>query len=60
MDELTKKKISNTLKGKKKSANHKKHISESLTGRKLRQEHKNKIKESVKKYREKILYISYN
>lgn len=60
MNELTKKKISNTLKGKKKSATHRKNISKALTGRKLKKEHKEKIKESMKKYREQILYISFN
>lgn len=60
MNELTKKKISNTLKDKKKSATHRKNISQALTGRKLSKEHKEKIKESMKKYRERLLYISFN
>ena len=45
MNELIKKKISNSLKGKKKSATHRKNISQALTGRKLNKEHKEKIKE---------------
>ena len=60
MNELTKKKISNTHKGKKKSATHRKNISQALTGRTLNKEHKEKIKESMKKYRERLLYISFN
>ena len=60
MNELTKKKISNTLKGKKKSATHRKNISQALTGRTLNKEHREKIKESMKKYRERLLYISFN
>ncbi|MEQ3236186.1 hypothetical protein [Bacteroides cellulosilyticus] len=47
MNELTKKKISAKLKGRKKSATHRKHISQSLTNRKLSEEHKKHIKEAL-------------
>lgn len=49
MDELTKKKISAKLKGRKKLATHKKKISQSLKGRKLSEQHKNNIAEAMKK-----------
>ncbi|MBM6963879.1 hypothetical protein H6A37_08560 [Phocaeicola plebeius] len=49
MDELTKKKISAKLKGRKKLATHKKNISQSLKGRKLSEQHKNNIAEAMKK-----------
>lgn len=49
MDELTKKKISAKLKGRKKLATHKKNISQSLKGRKLSEQHKNNIDEAMKK-----------
>lgn len=49
MDELTKKKISAKLKGRKKLAIHKKNISQSLKGRKLSEQHKNNIAEAMKK-----------
>ena len=49
MDELTKKKISAKLKGRKKLATHKKNISQSLKGRKLSKQHKNNIAEAMKK-----------
>lgn len=55
MDELTKKKISAKLKGRKKLATHKKNISQSLKGRKLSEQHKNNIAEAMKKK-----YDSYN
>ncbi|MCS3009506.1 hypothetical protein NXX98_16775 [Bacteroides thetaiotaomicron] len=44
MDELTKKKISAKMKGRKKSATHIKHIKQALTGRKLSKEHKENYK----------------
>ena len=47
MDELTKKKISIKLRGRKKSATHRKKISQSLTGRKLTKEHKYNISKSI-------------
>lgn len=47
MDELTKKKISLKLRGRKKSATHRKKISQSLTGRKLTKEHKSNIGKSI-------------
>lgn len=47
MDELTKKKISIKLRGRKKSATHRKKISQSLTGRKLTKEHKSNISKSI-------------
>lgn len=56
MDEITKRKISAKLKGRKKLATHKKKISQSLTGRKLSEEHKNNIAEAMKKIR----YNPYN
>lgn len=56
MDEITKRKISAKLKGRKKLATHKKKISQSLTGRKLSEEHKNNIAEAMKK----IKYNPYN
>lgn len=46
MNEVTKKKISLKLKGKKKTATHIKHIRQSLIGRKLSKEH---ISQSMKK-----------
>lgn len=49
MNEVTKKKISLKLKGKKKSATHIKHIKKSLIGRKLSKEHKEHISQSMKK-----------
>ena len=49
MNELTKKKISMKLRGRKKGATHRKHISQSLKGRKLSKEHKQHISESMKK-----------
>ena len=48
MNEITKKKISLKLKGKKKTATHIKHIKESLIGRKLSKEHKEHISQSMK------------
>lgn len=56
MDEITKRKISAKLKGRKKLATHKKKISQSLRGRKLSEEHKNNIAEAMKKIR----YNPYN
>lgn len=47
MDELTKKKISVKLRGRKKTATHRKKISQSLTGRKLTKEHKYNISKSI-------------
>ena len=57
MDELTKKKISAKLKGRKKLATHKKKISQSLKGRKLTEEHKKKISEAMKQKRQ---FPAYN
>lgn len=48
MNEFTKKKISKTMTGRKKSATHKKHISQSLKNRKLTDEHKENISKSMK------------
>ena len=48
MDSLTKKKISMSLKGKKKSATHRKKISQSLNGRKLSDKHKLNISKAMK------------
>lgn len=48
MDEITKKKISAKLKGRKKSATHIKHIKQGLTGRILTNEHKRNISEGMK------------
>ena len=56
MDEITKRKISAKLKGRKKLATHKKNISQSLTGKKLSEEHKKNIAEAMKKIR----YNPYN
>lgn len=49
MNEVTKKKISLKLKGKRKSATHIKHIKQSLIGRKLSKEHKEHISQSKSK-----------
>lgn len=57
MNELTKKKISYKLRGRKKSATTKKLISQALTGRKLSEKHKKNISESMKK-RDKIKLTS--
>lgn len=48
MNEFTKKKISKTMTGRKKTATHKKHISQSLKNRKLTNEHKENISKSMK------------
>jgi len=48
MDELTKKKISMSMQGKKKSATHKKHISQSMKKIKMSKEHKEAIAEAMK------------
>lgn len=48
MNEVTKKKISAKMKGRKKSATHIKHIKQSLTGRKLTKEHKENISDGMK------------
>ena len=49
MDEITKKKISIKLRGRKKLANHCKHISQGLRGRKLTEEHKKNISNSMRR-----------
>jgi uncharacterized protein YaiI (UPF0178 family) len=56
MNELTKKRISAKLTGRKKSATHRKHISFALTNRKLSNEHKKHIAESMQKYWQEQLY----
>ena len=48
MNELTKKKISMSMRGKKKSATHKKHISQSIKKLKMSKEHKEAIAEAMK------------
>ena len=48
MDEFTKKKISMSMRGKKKSATHKKHISQSMRKIKMSEEHKKAIAEAMK------------
>lgn len=48
MDELTKKKISAKMKGRKKNATHIKHIKQALTGRTLTKEHKENISDGMK------------
>lgn len=53
MDEITKKKISLKLRGRKKSATHRKRISQSLTGRKLTKEHKSNIGKSIRELNKK-------
>lgn len=50
MNEITKKKISKKLKGRKKTATTKFRIRQSLMNRKLSQEHKQHISESMIKY----------
>lgn len=49
MNELIKKKISYSLKGRRKSATTKKRISQALKGRKLSEEHKKRIGKSMRK-----------
>lgn len=49
MNELIKKKISYSLKGRRKSASTKKRISQSLKGRKLSDVHKKKISQAMKR-----------
>ena len=48
MNELLKKKISMSMRGKKKSANHKKHISQSMKKLKKTNEHKEAIGKAMK------------
>jgi hypothetical protein len=48
MDELTKKKISMSMRGKKKSATHRKNISLSMRKLKMTKEHKEAIAEAMK------------
>ena len=48
MDELTKKKISYSMRGKKKSATHRKNISLAMRKLKMTEEHKRAIAESMK------------
>lgn len=55
MDELIKKKISASLKGRKKRATHKKRISQSLKSRKLTKEHKENITKSLQSYWSNLL-----
>lgn len=49
MNELIKKKISYSLKGRKKSATTRKRISQALKGHKLSEEHKKRIGQSMRK-----------
>jgi len=49
MDELTKRKISASLRGRKKTATHRKKISQALLNRKLTKEHKENIRKSMKR-----------
>lgn len=49
MDSITRQKISNSLKGKKKSSTHRKKISFSMKGKSLSEAHKKKISESLKR-----------
>ncbi len=49
MNELIKKKISYSLKGRRKSASTKKRISQALKGRKLSETHKRKISQSMQR-----------
>ena len=49
MDNIIKKKISYSLKGRKKSATTRKRISQALKGRKLSEEHKKRIGQSMRK-----------
>jgi len=48
MDELTKKKISISMRGKKKSATHRKHISEAMKRLKMTNNHKKAISKAMK------------
>ena len=48
MNEFTKRKISMSMRGKKKSATHKKHISQSMKKLKMSKEHKEAIAEAMK------------
>lgn len=49
MNDIIKKKISYSLKGRRKSASTKKRISQALKGRKLSEEHKKRISQSMRK-----------
>jgi len=49
MNDIIKKKISYSLKGRKKSATTKKRISQALRGRKLSEVHKHRISQSMKR-----------
>lgn len=49
MDDITKHKIANTLKGRKHSATTNKRISQALKGRKLSDKHKRHISEAMKR-----------
>lgn len=53
MNELTKRKISNKLRGRKHSATHNEHIKQSLKGRKLTKKHKENISKAMQKLRDK-------
>ena len=48
MDEVTKKRISMSMRGKKKTATHRKHISQSMKKVKMTEEHKAAISEAMK------------
>lgn len=48
MNDITKRKISAKMKGRKKCATHIKHIKQALTGRKLSKEHKENISNRMK------------
>lgn len=50
MDSITKRKISQSLKGRKKSATHKKRIKQSMLGKKLTKEHKDNISKGMKQH----------
>lgn len=59
MNEVTKKKISAKMKGRKKSATHIKHIKQSLTGRKLTKEHKENISDGMKEMNKSKKRVHY-
>lgn len=50
MDNITRKKISQSMKGRRKSATHKKHISQAMKDKQLTKEHKKHISEGMKSY----------
>ena len=50
MDSITRRKISQSMKGRNKSAPHKKRIKQSMLGKKLSKQHKDNISKGMKLY----------